>query len=406
MGRAVDRSSPVGALVLLWLACTGGVFVWLANFDLDPTSRSAMRVFFIPVGMGLAIPLGFALDWAIAKLRGGLAARPAIAGVGIGLIALALPLWQCGRNWQRCDYSNYWYAADHAENMLTCVLDRALVFPSGDHNTFPLMYAILVERRRSDVIIADPYGYINPKLLKDRPADSSEDVQAWLIRYARRPVYFTTKKRVPIDRASFVTAGILYHLLPDGVAYDGEGLYEKCNYRNLEDPGVLDRAARHILADYEFFGGLQKLTARDTAGALVHFAQAVEYAQDIKELYNNVGSALGEHGLDDGALPYFQRAAELDARYVMPRWNLFRFYRKQEQWQQAAGQLEQIIRATPQDFRAHGELGFLLADSLNNPDRAVAAWERSLSINPKQPQVLRALSDQLRPATPAKGDPD
>ena len=49
-------------LVALWLACTGGLFVLLANFDLDRTSRSVMRVFLISVSLGLTIPLAVLLE--------------------------------------------------------------------------------------------------------------------------------------------------------------------------------------------------------------------------------------------------------------------------------------------------------------------------------------------------------
>ena len=109
-------------------------------------------------------------------------------------LLVAGPALQMGHHWKQCSYANYWYAEDHARNLLECMLPRAMLFPSGDHNTFPLVYLTLVEGERPDVLIADIYGYVSPRLLVERPPGSPDPPEAWLIKHARRPVYYTVKK--------------------------------------------------------------------------------------------------------------------------------------------------------------------------------------------------------------------
>lgn len=378
-------------LVGLWLTGTGLTFVVLANYDLDRVSQWAMRVFLIPVSLGLAIPLAVLLDWVYRWLMGagGSRFRAVIVTVFVTLAAPAAPVVS---HWRHCDYSNYWLAYDHGRNLLSCMLPNAMIFPSGDHCAFPLVYLVHVERTRADVLIADMYGYVVPKLVTGRPADSPDSPEAWLIKKARRPVYYAVKKSPPVANARFVTAGMLYHLLPEGMAFSGEGLFEQCNYRNWRSSTVMDMGARHIHVDYYFFAGLNALEEGNADDALSDFAGAAEYGRGIKEAFNNIGSALAEHGQDAEAEKYLSEAAGLDGRYLTPRWNLFRLSAKHARWDEARRWLTEIIAAAPDDARGHAELGFLLSERFGDPEGANAHWRESLRLDGNQPRVRAALS--------------
>jgi Flp pilus assembly protein TadD len=389
-----DRSSLV--LVLLWFMLTGVVFVLMANYNLDRMSRWAMRVFFIPISLGLAIPIAVALDAGGRLLLHRAGAGRRLAVTGAAALPLAAALIQATVHWRHCNYSNYWYAYDHAGNLLHCMMPRAILFPSGDHNTFPLVHARLVEGKRPDVEIADMYGYLRPGLYADRPADSAESPEAWLLKTARRPAYYTTKKQPPVAAARFVPAGILYHLLPDGYALEDRDLLAGCRYRNLTSPTVIDFGASNILADYEFFSGLHELQSGRGDAALIHFGRATDYGFGIKELYNNIGSALSEHGRFADAIPYYIEAARLDRRYLLPRRNLVRLYRSTGRLTEARAELERTTTLFPEDPRAFSELGFLLRDHFSDRVGAQGAWRRSLQLDPEQPEVRNALRG-LRP---------
>ncbi|MBI4717597.1 MAG: DUF2723 domain-containing protein [Planctomycetes bacterium] len=390
------RARALVLLVALWVISTGVVFALLGNYDLDRVSQWVMRVFFIPVSLILALPiaalLGAVAEGCVTRLR----RAPMAGGAALAAIMLAGPVVQVAAHWRSCDYSNYWYAFDHAENELRCMSPDAMYFPSGDHNTFPLVYAVMVEGRRPDVLIADIAGYLRPELYADRPVDSEVDPEAWLLGRARRPAFYTTKKAPPVAGARFVTAGILYHLLPEGMPFEGRALLARCAYRNLEQPSVIDLGAAHILADFHFFAGLHTLEGGDAAAARRRFADTAEVGWGIKEVFNNIGSALGEHGQEDAALPYFTEAARLDPHYIVPRWNLFRLHQNRQAWGEARRQLEELIAANPGDARAWGELGFLLSYHLHDAEGAVRAWQESLHREPDQPEVIEALHTHYR----------
>ncbi len=350
------RARRILLLVVLWLMATGLLFGVLSNYDLDRTSQWAMRVFLIPVSLGLVIPLAYLLDWLRSVLAEWWPNRRAWVGGLAGILAAACPAVLLTSHWRQCDYSAYWYAHDHAQNMLRCMLPRAMVFPSGDHATFPLVYLTLVEAQRRDVLIADMYGSISPELYADRPPDAADTPEAWLIKQARRPVYYATKSAPPVPGAHFVTAGILYHLLPDGMPFDGDGLLEQCTYRNPETPTVEDFGAAHIRVDYAFFRGLARLEAGDTAAALAYFEEAARHGAGIKEVFNNLGSALAEHRQADAARDYFRTAADLDPHYITPRRNLYRIARLEQRWSDARNVLKEILSVEPDDAWARSQL--------------------------------------------------
>ncbi len=387
------RERRVLLFALLWLACTGVAFALLANYDADRTSRWAMRVFLIPMSLGPVIGIAFLLDWTADVLRRPFGARVWASRTCVAGLIVCGPAIQAVSHWRQCDYSNYWYAHDHAHNLLRCMLPNALVFPSGDHSAFPLVYLVTVERVRPDVLIADIYGYTTPKLYRDRPDDSPDSPTAWLIKHARRPVYYTTKKAPPVEHAHFVRAGMLYHLLPDGKRFDAAGLLDECGYRNPTEPPVLDIGASHILSEYKFFTALHDLEHDRQETALAHFRAAARLADGIKEAFNNIGSALGEYGLSDEAIGYFQQAAALEPHYTLPRWNLFRTFKAKSRWSEARDQLTAILEADADDFRAHGEMGFLLATHFDDRDGAIHSWRESLHGNPNQPQIVDALAE-------------
>ncbi|MCK4661141.1 MAG: DUF2723 domain-containing protein, partial [Phycisphaerae bacterium] len=383
-------------LLLLWLACTGLLFALLANYDADRTSRWVMRVFLIPVPLGLAISLAFLLERLCGLVKRRLGDKRLTARAVVVVLIVAAPVVQVAAHWRQCDYSDYWYAHDHARNLLSYMVHDAMVFPSGDHTSFPLVYLVMVEGRRPDVLVADIYGYVNPALYKNRPQDSPLSPAAWVITHSHRPVYYNTKRPPPVDNVRFAPAGLLYHLLPANTEMHHVGLLQDTDYVNLELPTVVDFGASHIMVDFEFFRGLADLQRGDKDAALEHLSRAAQFGAGIKEVYNNIGSALGEYGHPEQAITYFQQAARLDSRYKTPRFNLFRTFQNQGRRQESRAQLEEILAADPDDCRAYRELGFLLYYQGHDLRQAAHFWQESLRRNPAQPQVVCALADYYR----------
>lgn len=385
------RNRRVLFFVVLWLICTGPLFVLVADFDLDRTTRWLMRVFFIPVSLGLAISLGFLLEYLREAARAKLGRTPWLAAVIVAPLVAAGPVIQAVSHWDRCDYSDYWYAYDHAKNLLNCMMPDALVFPYGDYNAFPLVYLHTVEGQRPDVLLASYTGHVRPELYSERPANSPDSVVAWLIKNARRPAYCTVEKASPVPPAKFVTAGLLYYLKPPQVTFDGSDLLDKCNYRNMRQPTVRDLAADSIMIHYRLFKGLNELEHGDRETGLEDLRAAGRLGWGLESVQNKVGAFMFRDGEVDEAIGYCEQAAELDPRCTEPRWNLFLMHRSQERWPEARRQLAAIIEADRGDARAQAEMGFLLHSRFHDPLGAARHLRAALQLDPQLTQARETL---------------
>lgn len=398
---AVRHSGRRRFLMLLALVALCNVTVHLVLVGLNPQNRIDVwcnRVFLLPVYSCIAMVAGLAahalLDWP----NTGSTRQPArIAG---WLVSATLAVVPAVANYHPNNMRHYWYAYDHARNILDTMLPGALILPSGDHNTFPLIYLVHVLGHRPDVIIADKYGYIDLALYRDMPNNPGKPrtmeernlIEEWIIRHAKRPVYYTAKKPVLVPNASLVQVGLLYHLLPASKSIERDSVWNHIRYRNLEgQPAPRDLGADNILADYAFFQGLRALSRGQRDDALQHFGHAAALSEGIREMFNNIGSALAEHGLEDESMEYYLRAARMDPAYEAPRWNLGRMFKHRQEFDDAEKVFMELSQANPEDFRVWGELGFLAARTPDRAELAVSYWHRSIKLNPAQPQILEQL---------------
>ena len=404
---------PFFWLVVIVGFCCGPLYLYVGGPRLGRQDEFIQKVFLTPLAFVSAIPLAAGLHWLVQSLRsicrriGNASFR--CATVAVPILVVATPLVA---HWQDNNMRRYWYAHDHAQNMLAGMLPNAIIFPSGDHNTFPLIYLIHVEGRRPDVTIADKYGYIDLDLYENMPdnpgkprtKDEREAIEEWIIRNAKRPVYFTVKKTSPVQSAKTVPVGLLYHLLPNGFECDTETCWDRIRYRNLEGAyAPEDYAAANILADYYYALAARELVRGNDDEARERFDECLTHAWGIKEIYNNVGSALAEAGMVGEAVGYYEQAARSDWRYGPARWNLAKIFRSLGQYAWSAKVFEDLTRATPDDFRPYGELGFLYRNHLDDLERARFWWYESLRRNPRQPQVIAALAEgQVAKVDPAE----
>jgi tetratricopeptide (TPR) repeat protein len=388
--------------VLLGVCC-GPLFLYVTGPQADRQGYFVGKVFLSPLALISAAPLAAGLQWLLAALRPlrrkVSRAAYAVAAGAAGMLVIAVPLIA---NWNDNNLRHYWYAYDHARNILACMLPNAMIFPSGDHNTFPLIYLVHVEGLRPDVVIADKYGYIDLDLYKDMPdnpgkprtKEQREAIEDWIIRHARRPAYYTVKKVPALEDVKTVAVGLVYHLLPKGKEVDTQSCWGQVHYRNLEGLAAPeDMAAANMVADYHYALGTRALDAGRMDEARQEFAECVRHAWGIKEPYNNAASALADAGLLDEAIGYYEEAARMDWTYAPARWNLARIFKSQGRFEWSAKVFEDLTRATPGDFRPYGELGFLWRDHLNNIERARYWWYESLRINPRQGQIIAALAE-------------
>jgi len=303
-------------------------------------------------------------------------------------------------NYPDNNMSHYYYAYDHARNILDSLEDNAMIIPSGDHNTFPLIYCHYVEGIRPDITIADKYGYIEYNLYKDMPNApirirtelQRKEIEAYLIKHSGRPVYYTVQPQfdlIPEYRAA--SFGMLFQIYHK----DSKLSYQKLpsyHYRNIaETPTVIDHAASVILSDYHFHLAANALRKNEIKTALLHIDRAAQLSKGLKEEINNIGTLLAEFRMDDLAIGYYEQAAKLDPHYLTPRWNLAQLFKARRNIIPAIQVFNDIARLEPKNYRPFGELGFLLYQH-GDINLAITNWAKSLALNPNQPQILNAIA--------------
>ena len=172
----------------LWLIHTVGLLE-LLNMSFQRQDVFCSQVFQLPAYVITAIFLALGLQritYTMMRLKSLRIPSPLFNTI----LPLSLVLIVVGTNYQHNNMRNYYYAYDHAGNILESLSPNAILIPSGDHNTFPIIYRHFVEGLRPDVTLADKYGYIEYKIYKDMPQAvkqirtrrQREEIEAWLIK--------------------------------------------------------------------------------------------------------------------------------------------------------------------------------------------------------------------------------
>lgn len=306
-------------------------------------------------------------------------------------------------NYSKNDMSDYYYAHDHADNILNYLGKDAILIPSGDHNTFPVTYRHYVENVRPDIIIADKYGYIEYDLYKSMPNaperilthHQREEIEAHIIKESGRPVYYTVKPRLdllPGYRA--VSEGLLFRVIKEEESISS--VLPEYKYSNLTDtPAIFDHAATVILSDYYFQLASNALRSGQLDQAMQSVEKAAQLSEGLKEGMNNLGTLLAEFGHNYKAINFYEEAARLDKEYLTPRWNLAYLFKAQGDVVPAIQVFNDMANIDPEDYRIFGELGFLLYQH-GDTELAVKNWGKALALNPDQPQIIEAMSNILK----------
>ncbi len=394
---AIRRNWRFGLLLgAIFGACTVG-FVVLLNFEVSDREKvTAYRLFYLPAWVIAAIWIGYSLAAAeklLERIRLPRPERLARAACGLALVPLFL-------HYRANDKSHYRIVRQYAEAILATLPPDAMIVPSGDHSSFPLIYIQGVERRRLDVAIVDKYGYTDPALVFLAPAqlggglshiptaDVDQRLQTWLISTTKRPVYFTNKRSLAgLPGAKLVQEGILYRLVKEEEAFvPQKGLFEKYDLSALGDRPQ-DYTANVIVGEVLLARGVDRAGRGDTAGAKADFAESAAATVGIKQGFNNLGSACAECNLLAEAAQYFEKALELDPDYALAQRNLARVYAGLKKWALAKKILEKLIAKDPKDLALRYQLVDLLHGS-GQTRLAIFELEKIAKDDPKNPEPL------------------
>jgi hypothetical protein len=399
-------------LMLLLFVLTSYGFIWLLNSPVDRESTYLNRVFFLPAHalgtLWIAVAFRKTAEWARERFCRWPQSRAAILGT-LGIIAILLPI--C-KNFEENDESGSYLAEDWGRNILESLEPRALILPSSDHSTFPLLYLQVAEGLRPDITIADKYGYIDDRVFRElfEGAETPRvppplrgtpfEKERYLVEHSGRPVYLTTKAEIPgMDGHELVTWGLIFKATRKGEKPD-EAEHDRLWERFRFHPGSLERRPGKfpydlILTDYHYSRGRRALLFGRAEEALEALLEAERHGSGVKEIHNNLGGALAECGKAELAVPFLERALSLDPDYDLAAKNLasalffLKRYREGFPWFDRALDLDPgnpVARLGK--ARAHKERG--------EPTDAYLEYMRIFRMDPRNAALRREIEEHAR----------
>jgi tetratricopeptide (TPR) repeat protein len=114
------------------------------------------------------------------------------------------------------------------------------------------------------------------------------------------------------------------------------------------------------------------------------------YPGTLPNAWNNLGILEAREGKIDLAIPYFQRALQIDPEHVIALQNLGSAYRQKKDWPEAKRVLERALELNPDDPEANYSLGMVYAQQ-NDTDHAYEYLQKALASRPAYPEALNNL---------------
>jgi 4-amino-4-deoxy-L-arabinose transferase-like glycosyltransferase len=335
------RKSAGLLLALLFCAVIAGSIL-LTNFPLELPDTWLISRFWIPAYVVTGIWTGCVVGFFRVRIKNLLACILIVFSVASLILGFKLLMIGSGAT----DQPQNRYVYEYAENVLLTLPEDAIYIGGGDHTLFPLLYLQIVEARRSDVTIANPYGYIDmqridglseafpEEALKVIPSEESEQAMvAWIAEHSRRPVYSANPLKLENYRST--RHGVLYRIATPGDTLDDPySIWDA--YAFDEQVDVNDWTSRLIQFDYFAAAVVRDLAKGERAQARTYLLSAATFANwknhyggGNKHSFNNLAIIAARGDMPALAEEFWLRALEIDPGFELARGNLETFRARQ-----------------------------------------------------------------------------
>ncbi|MEE9165627.1 MAG: tetratricopeptide repeat protein, partial [Nitrospinota bacterium] len=166
--------------------------------------------------------------------------------------------------------------------------------------------------------------------------------------------------------------------------------------KSYEMKGMLDKAVQEYSKAigqqrdfYQAYFNLASIYSRRES-----YKEAISTYQEFlkyKPLYPAAHFELGKIYIktenSDIAFSYFSKALKLDSSYVPARTALGNIFMMRGSYDKAEESYQQVLKLDPDNFTAHNNLGLIYLRYKNKPSQAVYYFQKSLKINPSQPDA-------------------
>jgi tetratricopeptide (TPR) repeat protein len=421
-------------------------FVLFSNFPVTREQIIGNDFLFIPSYMVSTIwlSIGLLYLWKALLKKVAQSAVPIAASI----LTFSLPVINLFANYYENNKREYYFAVDYGNAAFDTMEKNAIILPKGDHRRFSLLYLQGVLGMRKDVTIASKYGYIEENLYSGLVAEKgktggsaetipvSEKEKYIILNNQNRPIYFTERRTLSdLNGFLMVPEGLLFRIireadLPKYSKKVSEEYWKRYTFRNLDDPRVArDYSVDLITFDYHYMRAQSYLEEGRTKQAIEEVERLKKPAEGLKEVFNNVGSMLAEHGLLKEAVIFFEKALYCDPNFLVATQNmakaylllkdyqtglkylnraleikpndfdthiaLAQMYMEKKEFDSAIIQLENLTIRFPQQFLPYRILGFIYRDGKKDANKAFELFQKSLELNPNQPD-LNGLLQQMK----------
>jgi len=402
-----ERSSLILFAILFGMTSYG--FIWLLNYPPDRENLYLTRVFFLPAHAVSAIWITMALQAIVEWLSKRFSEVPRPLKLSRAIVGTSIVLLPAIFHFASNDLHDDYLAEDWGRNILESLKPDAIIIPSADHSTFPLIYLQTVEEVRPDVIIADKYGYIEDRAFKDlfrgkNPPRTSppwngspEEKQRYLIQEAGRPVYVTTKMSIPgLDTHEFVTSGLVFEAVRKGTRPKEEEhreIWGRIRFR----PGSLERvhgdfSTDLVLSDYHYARGRYAILFKHEVEALHELRMAESHGFGIKEIHNNLGGTIAEAGKPELALPFLMNALAVEPDYDLAIRNTANALFALKRFREGIPYFEKSMEVEPRNPLYHVGKARGLKEMAKYLD-AFLAYYRALDIDSRSTDLLKEVQE-------------
>ncbi len=325
-------------LLLLFASFTIGTSATLVqNFNFDKEWLSIMSVFGIPIYMFYTIALGTFLS---EILR--ITLRKPIKRF-LTVVIFILPLIALIKNYERNNFSNYWWGYEFGKNILNSLEENSVLIPYSDHTTFTAIYLQEVENIRKDVKLGIKYGYFNLEIFGPDKRDYFKarygefplgryipELVGWLIDNTNYPIYSEQELKVKCNtKGKWVPAGILYRFQRENEEVPPPKCYwDKYKWVHIRAENIKDLASSLIWLQIQWAKARDAYIEGDIEKARELVKKGINIYGEDDVILNNAGVLCAKYGDYALAESFFIRGYEINHSNETIKNNLHRLKKK------------------------------------------------------------------------------
>jgi tetratricopeptide (TPR) repeat protein len=161
----------------------------------------------------------------------------------------------------------------------------------------------------------------------------------------------------------------------------GAKLVEVFNNRNQAD--------KHVIF------GLDYIRAENWERAITNFQKALEFDPTMAAAYYYMGEAYLKQQKVQDALTALEKSIEIDPSYISAYQKIGLAYIEQGDTTAARGFFEQLVQRASDNCDVQIAYGYVMANELGQPEKALPAFEKAKQLCPENPQVYQYLAFAL-----------